>query len=60
MELYENCTDNLSNNLILNEIFILIFFQLYCKIDRNQVEIVVEATYGLHSYQYFEILNLKC
>ena len=31
MEMHENCRDNLSNNLRLNEIFIYIFFQLYCK-----------------------------
>ena len=30
--------------------FILIFFQFYCKINRNQLEIVIEATYGLHPY----------
>ena len=57
--MYENRTDNLSNNLRLNEISMLLFFQFYCKINRNQLEIVVEATYGLHPYQYFEILNLK-
>ena len=27
------------------------FFQFYCKINRNQLEIVVEANYGLHQYQ---------
>ena len=43
--MYENRADNLSNNLRLNEISILIFFQFYCKINRNQLEIVVEATY---------------
>ena len=30
------CADNLSNNLRLNEISILIFFQFYCKINGNQ------------------------
>ena len=50
MEVYENRADNLSNNLKLNEISILIFFQLYCKIKRNRLETVVEATYGLHPY----------
>ena len=35
------------------------FFQFYCKINRNQLEIVVEATYGLHPNQYFKILDLK-
>ena len=53
LEVYENRDDNLSNNLRLNEIFILIFLQFYGKINRNQLEIVVEATYGLHPYYYF-------
>ena len=35
-------------NLTLNGISILTFFQFYCKVNRNQSEIVVEATYGLH------------
>ena len=48
LEVYKNGADNLSNNLRLNEISLLIFFQFYCKINRNQLEIVVEATYGLH------------
>ena len=56
--MYENCADRLSNNLRLNEITILSFLQFYCKITRNQLEIVVKATYGLHSNKYFEILNL--
>ena len=50
LEVYENRADNLSNNLRLHEITIIVFFQFYCKISRNQLEIVVEATYGLHSY----------
>ena len=58
LEVYENCADRLSNNLRLNEISTLSFFQFYCKINRNQLEIVVKATYGLHSNKYFEILNL--
>ena len=45
--MYENCTDNLSNNLRLNEIYTLIFSNFTPK---NQLEIVVEATYCLHSY----------
>ena len=57
--MYENRTDHLSNNLRLNEISILIFFQLYCKINRNQWGTVVEAIFGLHPNYYFEILNLK-
>ena len=58
MKLYENRADRLSNNLRLNEISILSFLQFYYKINRNQLEIVVKATYGLHSNKYFEILNL--
>ena len=58
MKVYENRADRLSNNLRLNEISILSFLQFYCKINRNQLEIVVKATYGLHSNKYFEILNL--
>ena len=50
LKMYENGADNLSNNLWLNEISILIFFQFYCIINRNQLEIVVEETYGLHPY----------
>ena len=57
--MYENRADHLSNNLKLNEISILMFFQFYCKINRNQLEIVVKATYGLHANKYFEILDLK-
>ena len=56
--MYENRADRLRNNLRLNEISILRFFQFYCKINRNQLEIVVKATYGLHSNKYLEILNL--
>ena len=47
-ELYENCADHLRNNMKLNEISILTFFRFYSKINRNQSEIVVEITYGLH------------
>ena len=43
LEVYENRTDNLSNNLRLTEISMLIFFQFYCKIKRNLFEIVAEA-----------------
>ena len=50
LEVYENGADNLSNNLRLHKISILIFSQFYCKIRRNQLEIIVEATYGLHTY----------
>ena len=48
MEVYENRADPVSNNLRLNEISILTFFQLYCKINRNKSEIFVEETYDLH------------
>ena len=44
LEVYENRADHLSNNFRLNEISILIFFQFYCKINSNQLVIVVEAT----------------
>ena len=50
LEVYENHADHLSTNLILQEISILIFFQFYCKINRNQLQIVVETTYGLNPY----------
>ena len=50
LEVYENRADYLNNNLILQEISILVFFQFYCKINRNQSQIVVETTYGLNSY----------
>ena len=46
--MHENRADCLSNNLRLNKISILSFSQFYFKIDRNQLEIVVKATYGLH------------
>ena len=48
--MYENRAGNLSNNLRLHEISILIFFQFYCKISRNQLEIAEEATCDLHPY----------
>ena len=57
--LYEDRADHLSNKLRLNKIFKLIFFQLYCKISRNQLETLREAAYGLHPNLSFEILNLK-
>ena len=59
LEAYENSTDHIRNNLILNEISILIFFHFYCKTNRGQLEIVVETTYGLHPNKHFEILNKK-
>ena len=33
LEVYENHADDLSTNLILQEISILIFFQFYCKTE---------------------------
>ena len=52
LEVYQNCANCLNNNLRLNEISILTFFQFYFKITRSQLEIVVKATYG------FEKLHL--
>ena len=48
--MYENRADNLSNNLRLHGISTLIFFQIYCKISRSQLELFVEASYDLHPY----------
>ena len=45
---YENCADHLSNNLRLNEISVLTFFQFYCKINRNWLETVEKTIYGLY------------
>ena len=44
-----NHADYLSSSLRLNEISILTFLQFYCKIKRNQLELVIEGAYGLHS-----------
>ena len=52
LELYESHTDRLSNNLKLNEIFILNFFQFHCKINRNQSEIVVEKILMVYTLIY--------
>ena len=57
LEVYENRADHLNNNLVLQEIFILIFFQFYCKINWNQSQIVVQTTYCL--YLYFQILYFQ-
>ena len=46
MKVYKNRADYLSNNLRLNEISILILFQFYCKINKNQLKIVIKAIYG--------------
>ena len=44
----------------LQEISILIFFLFYCNINRNQLQIVVETTYGLNPYsEKFQKQNLK-
>ena len=56
--MYENCADHLSNDLRLNEISVLTFSQFYCKINRNQLEIAAEATYGLHPNKCIKILNV--
>ena len=50
MKVYGNRTDHLSNNLRLNEISKLTFSQFYCKIKKKQLELVLEATDGLHPY----------
>ena len=50
LEVYENRADHLKNNLILQEISILIFFQFHCKINRSPPQIVVETTYVLNPY----------
>ena len=34
------------------------FFYFYCKINRNQLERVLEAIYGLRLDKYFEISNI--
>ena len=44
MEVYNNRADNLINDLRLNEISILSCFKFSCQVNRNQLEIVVEAT----------------
>ena len=48
LEVYENQADHISDNLRLNKISIFVFFNFYDKINTNQLEIVVEATYSLH------------
>ena len=50
LEVFKNRADHLNNNLILQEISMLIFFRFYCKINRNQSQMVVETTYGLNPY----------
>ena len=50
LEVFKNRADHLNNNLILQEISMLIFFQFYCKINRNQSLIVVETACGLNPY----------
>ena len=58
LKLYENCTDSINNNLRLSEIYIVTFFEFYFKINRNQLEIIVKATYSWYNSKYFEILHL--
>ena len=48
-EVYETCTDRLSHHLRLNKTSTLIFFQFPCKIKRNQLEIILEETFGLNT-----------
>ena len=52
LEVYENWADRLSNNPRLNEISRLTFSQFYFKINKNQLKIVLKATYGLHPNKY--------
>ena len=59
MEVYEICVDCLSCNLRLNKISILTFSQFYFKINRNQLEVFIKATYGLQPIKYLEILYLS-
>ena len=58
LKLYENCTDSINNNLRLSEIYIVTFFGFYFKINRNQLVIIVKATYSWYNSKYFEILHL--
>ena len=48
MELYENQANRLGYNLRLNEILYLPFSSFTSKKNRNQLEVVVKAPYGLH------------
>ena len=59
LQVHETCADHLSNNLRLNEISILIFLSISLQNKQKPLEIVVEATYGLHPHYFSEILNLK-
>ena len=56
LEVHENRAET-RNNLRLSQITILTFSQFYFKINRNQLEIVVKATYGLDPSKYVEILH---
>ena len=62
--MHENRADHLGHNLRLQEISVIIFFQFYSKINRNQLQIVAETTYGLNSRNRiskteFKILTTK-
>ena len=54
MKITKCMNDRLSNNLRLNEISILTFSQFCFKINRNQLEIIVRATYGSYSNKILE------
>ena len=53
LEVYKNRADHLNNNLRVIEISLLTFFQFYFKINRYRLEVVVKATYDLHSNKHW-------
>ena len=59
LKVYEIRANHLSNNLRLYEISILVFFEFYCKINKNQLEMILDATYGLHLNEHFKIIKLN-
>ena len=57
LEEWENCADNLSNNLVLHEISRLIFVQFYCK--RNQKTIRNSCRSNLWSISMLMLWNIE-
>ena len=57
LKVYENHAVYRSNNLRLNKMFILIFFQFNFKIIKKQLEIILEGTYSLQLKKCFKIMN---